>query len=434
MATNNYGFSGLNSNLNSSQLGGKSHFSPANFARVISIILNESHPRFKELGEWAALGAIEYDIVSTPVKGGMDNPYPVAFPLYPNEKQYPLVGEIVELKSALSNAFDLYAEGSPINSNRTKKYYTKNINIWNNINNNVYSFFQDINPLENKSYSQIESGSSNVTLDSVPPSIFGKTFNERIVKTLLPYEGDIIYEGRWGNTIRLGSTVMNENNWSTDGVGIDGDPIIIIKNSNNFDQELAESENFTFSPIEEDINLDDSSIYLTSTQNIKINPSSDDYTSYKKDEAPTNPKSFSGKQIILNSGRLLFNSTSDHILLSSANSINLNSLKSVNIDTKKVVIQSDKIFLGNETLATEPLLLGNTTSDLLRDLISAVKSIADALENLTSDPTVPGAPATFATTLLIPMAKVNIALKGLEKKVGSSPQNCTLTSKRNFTL
>jgi hypothetical protein len=74
----------------------------------------------------------------------------------------------------------------------------------------------------------------------------------------------------------------------------------------------------------------------------------------------------------------ILNAYEDHLLLSSAKSINLNSQESVNIDTRKFITQADKIFLGKEDLATEPLLLGDTTVNLLRDLISALKSLSNA--------------------------------------------------------
>jgi hypothetical protein len=66
-----YGFSALNQNLNNF-LGNNFNTNLAQqqasliqAVRVSSIVLDENHPRFKELGEWNALGAVEYvDIVN----------------------------------------------------------------------------------------------------------------------------------------------------------------------------------------------------------------------------------------------------------------------------------------------------------------------------------------------------------------------------------
>ncbi len=112
-------------------------------------------------------------------------------------------------------------------------------------------------------------------------------------------------------------------------------------------------------------------------QNIPLNASSISYESYQ--QKPTDPKSYSGKQIILNSGRLAFNSNTDHILLSSAKSVNLNSLESINIDTKDAIIQtSGKIYLADKN-ASQQVLLGNKTVDFLKDLLISLNKVATAL-------------------------------------------------------
>ena len=88
--------------------------------------------------------------------------------------------------------------------------------------------------------------------------------------------------------------------------------------------------------------------------------------------APTKPKQFAGEQIILNSGRLLFNTKSDSILMSSKNSINLNAVNDVNIDAPRTVIQSKTVKLGDRD-AFESVILGDKffadLSRLLKNLI-----------------------------------------------------------------
>ena len=72
-------------------------------------------------------------------------------------------------------------------------------------------------------------------------------------------------EGRFGNSIRLGATTFNElsnnNRWSNEGEV--GNPITIIRNGQIGDQEGASYEH-----IIEDIDGDDSSIYLCSQQQL----------------------------------------------------------------------------------------------------------------------------------------------------------------------
>ena len=95
----------------------------------------------------------------------------------------------------------------------------------------------------------------------------GRTFieNEKI-KTLRPFEGDIILESRFGQSIRFGSTVKGLkalNSWSE--AGLTGDPITIIRNGQG-----QPTDTDPFAATIEDINKDDSSIYLTSSQKIVL--------------------------------------------------------------------------------------------------------------------------------------------------------------------
>jgi hypothetical protein len=394
--------------------------------RVLSIVLDETHPLFSYLGGWNALGTIQYELVSSP-----SNFYPSsvesdksisrAFPATPNLKNYPLVNEIVYIISLPNTEI-----GN--NNNLSVSYYLNLTSLWNHPHHNAYpSIANEPAPPQQKDYLQTTAGSAVTTINDPTKIFLGKTFIERSnIHPLLPFEGDVIHEGRWGNSIRLGSTVKGTSNtWSS--TGINGDPITIIRNGQGKQTEEG------WIPITENTITDNSSIYLTSTQNIPILTSGVGYVSYPDSQQPTFPNKYSGPQIILDSGRLVFNTYSDHILLSSATSINLNSQETVNIDTKKFITQADKIFLGKEELAKEPLLLGDTTAQVLRDLVYALKETVQSLQFLTSDPVIPGSIATFAS-LQIPMTNAIMCLEGLEKQLGFNNETCTITSKRNFTL
>jgi hypothetical protein len=174
-------------------------------------------------------------------------------------------------------------------------------------------------------------------------------------------------------------------------------------------------------PTVEDINNDDSSIYQTSTQKIPLKASSTNYFSYKNN-APQSPDQYAGKQIILNSGRLVFNTTLDHILLSSKKSINLNAVEGVNIDTPTVVLQSGNIYLGSKN-ATEPLLLGNQTTTLLNQLINNLAAFAQVCSILVAVP--PGTP----------IAPLNVAATQLQGSLKALQANLNnLKSKYNYTV
>ncbi len=292
-----------------------------------------------------------------------------ASPISSNAKNYPLINEVVFIISGPTGKYSS-------NSSETKYYYLTSLNLWNNPNTNpTPSPYTNITPQsENKTIAEIELGSPN-KLAVVDNSPFkpGTYFTEKSnIFPLYPFEGDYIIEGRFGNSLRFGSTDISSsislNNWSN--IPNNGDPITILRNGQN--TTLTGSAQST--TIEE-INKDLSSIYLTSTQQLPIEVSSqNDYLSYGE-EKPIAPNQYSGAQVVLNSGRLLFNSTQDNIMLSSRKSINLNSIEGINMDTPgSIILESGQVLLGSRE-AEESVLLGDSTVDLLQSLISDLSSL-----------------------------------------------------------
>jgi hypothetical protein len=97
------------------------------------------------------------------------------------------------------------------------------------------------------------------------------------------------------------------------------------------------------------------------------------------------------------------------------------------------IVQSNKIFLGNAKLATEPLIYGKITTDLLRQLISTLTPLVKAIQSIQTEPVIQGTPVTFKN-LLEPSTNLLIILNSLTKELGVSSENCTLISKNNFTI
>jgi len=370
--------------------------------RVISIVLDEAHPRFKEFGEWNGLGTIEFDLVDSPTPP--NQLYPTARPLDPSVKSFPLINEIVYIL-ALPNT-----NIGEFTSTKTN-YYINTVGIWNHPHHNAFPQNSNIlPPSQQKDYVQTQLGSVRRVTDQSTEIFLGATFVERgNIHPLLPFEGDKIIEGRWGNSIRLGSTVKNTpNNWSS--IGTDGDPITIIRNGQGNQTDEG------WIPTIENINNDDTSIYFTSTQKIPLKASSiNDYFSYTSNP-PAKPNEYAGKQIILNSGRLVFNTTEDHLLLSSIKSINLNAVESINFDTTgPVILQAGEVYLGSKS-ATESVLLGNSTIDLLRTLLIQLADLTNTLSLQMGVPLgVPLAPTnTVAALTTITINNVINQLEGLK--------------------
>jgi hypothetical protein len=312
-------------------------------ARVKDIILDESNPLFKQYGEWASIGMVLIEDVTQPTN---TNSNTQAYPLFPNIKQYPLLNEVVVVISLPSTGLE-----SSTTSNRF--YYFPPINVWGSQHHNAIPGISTLPPSQQKDYEQTSAGSVRRVTDGGTEINLGKGFVEQIdINPLQPYIGDYILEGRFGNSIRFG--------------GYEGkEPIIKIRNG----QGPVTNEGWT--TVDENINEDKASVYLSTNQQVPIESNTYNYNSYNV--APESTSEYSNPQVLINSGRLVFNANSDSVLISSAKSINLNSQDSVNIDSQNVfVVNSPNILLGSKD-ATEPLLKGDTTIELLSELVDEMR-------------------------------------------------------------
>jgi hypothetical protein len=363
-------------------------------ARVIDISLNSNSEIFNNSGGWAGIGSIKFQQLDISVTPSSKNEESTTFakPITGQLKNYPLVNELVLIFRGPST------KQTQI-TNTKNFYYINTVAIWGNQHINAYpdSYFTntDLAPSMGKSNDEILAGSTNknTTQTTTIPlnGNSGGTFEEKgNIHPILPFAGDNIFEGRFGNSIRLGNTSkaggIITNNWSTGNNTENGDPITIIKNG----QPLSGSSE-GYLPITEDINNDPTSIYLTSTQKIPF----DIAVALKREgegstipysniisPVPKSPKSYNGPQVILNSGRLLFNTHTDSILLSSQKSIVLTSIEDLGIQsqTKNVNIISDKgvVSLGKQN-ASESVILGDTFINDFTALIDNLKTLCSAL-------------------------------------------------------
>jgi len=94
---------------------------------------------------------------------------------------------------------------------------------------------------------------------------------------------------------------------------------------------------------------------------------------------PQQPNIYQGKQVIINSDRLLFNAKDDSILLFADKAIGFNTKGTINFDTgqsednNKFIVNAPNIHLGlkgGKESPTEPALLGDKTEEWLDRLLS----------------------------------------------------------------
>jgi hypothetical protein len=255
--------------------------------KVMDVILDLDHPLSERYGFWDSLGMIFYIKVSKLVtnpelessikrndQGQILTTMDRAKPLFANLKYYPLKGEVVMALSSTKKTEE-----------KKQTYYLPNLNIWNHPHHNAIpnpNVDDAATQNDYKSYDLSGGGLVRHVTDGATDIPLGRYFREQMnIKPLLPFEGDHILEGRFGNSIRFGSTARNKegtilgsNNWSQ--AGQIGDPITIIRNGQS-----DELDNKGWEPTTEDVNRDPSSIYLTSTQKLdNFNPASTNWQSW----------------------------------------------------------------------------------------------------------------------------------------------------------
>lgn len=339
-------------------------------ARVTDIVLDEHHSNFSDVGRWNGIGAIYFEFVS---QIGTVNKKIYALPYDSQLKTYPLINEIVLL-------FSLPNQNIGITTNNESFFYLKPLGIWNHPHHDAYPnllFKSPPDPINSPLIPSVNDGINNTIELNSPTNPSQNTFVEKEnIKPLMPFMGDSLMEGRYGQSIRFGSTAKSQsekkNNWSESGNN--GDPILIIRNGQP--EKLTDDRGWI--PITEDLNKDLSSIYLTSKQKIPFSIANENFYAY--DSPPLLPSLFTSPQIILNSDRVILNAKTDSVLISGQKSVGLSSNESINLESKQVYIDGSDIRLGSK-IATEPVLLGNQTTQLLEIIIKELINLSEKLQS-----------------------------------------------------
>jgi hypothetical protein len=339
-----------------------SYGTPPVAGRVYGIVTTENTPTkamFEKVGGFNAIGTIFYRDYNESIGtiGHIDDAFlnecKIAKPLSSQIANYPVLGELV-------NIIDLPSPATQISPASTSPYYTL-INLWNSIQQNA----QPANDTANLGITFVENSN---------------------IRSLLPFEGDYIIQGRQGGSIRFSSTTKlhsDSNEWSS--IGNEDSPITIITNGLKFDPKK--------SYYVEQINKDDSSLYLTSTQQL---PLQTDRTGVLNPLTnPIDASKYFNAQAILNSDRIILNSKKDEVMIFAKTNIEINTKNIINLNAgDRVHLNSNKVFLGtiNDQLPTENIVLGGKLHDLLLNLMDTLHKFGTDLSSIVGSPE--GAPAT----------------------------------------
>jgi hypothetical protein len=246
-------------------------------ARVKEIILQPSTDPNSLFALNAGYTSIAY-ISFHPLKSIVDSPNQsnlIASPLDINLRRVPLLNEVVLILSST----DVMNEDQLAQ----KYYYMSGVSIWNSVHHNGFPDLQYLTATQKSTnivgYQSTKDGITKKPDDAPKDLYLGNTFIENPeIRNLFPVEGDVIVEGRFGNSMRLSHTSKFPSQsvtspWSN--YGSNTRPITIIRNG-----QTKQVPAVKWTPIFESIDGDASSIYLTNGQEIQMTLASRNLASY----------------------------------------------------------------------------------------------------------------------------------------------------------
>ena len=237
-----------------------------------------------------------------------------------------------------------------------KKFYTSILNIFGNNN---------FNQVPNISYLKKK--------NPTPMDPDGKLKRDDKARRVMPFMGDVIFEGRFKNHIRLGSNIRNDKEESPNiqiVVGHlmngDSDPDESKWRDKELKKQLEEpflddpdKKNTREKPLKSDIDKDAGSIYLTTDEDLYVTPP---FKSKHEDALPP----FTDKNILLNGDRIVFNSQNESSIVIASSKDLVASVKN------EVLIETPKMTIGAKD-AEEPLVLGNKLVEAFEKVIGVLE-------------------------------------------------------------
>lgn len=241
-------------------------------AQVLDVCIDESHELFNEASDIGLIRYIPYQPTNI-MRGEFEedlNYY--AWPINRNFVRYPLPGEIVIVY--MSPGDDLVDPLGIKQGVFIRSYYDQNVTIHNNPTYNINPEIKkdQFGVRQNAIVGQQE---AEQRFDQKIESInsYKQDNKVKIFRQLRPYEGDFILQGRFGNTIRFGSTIdsTTETQWKG---GVAGDPVMVLR----VDRRTTTDSKDLF--IAEDINVDDATIMMCSGQKVELELACSDLKSW----------------------------------------------------------------------------------------------------------------------------------------------------------
>ena len=336
-------------------------------AEVIQVYIDDTDPYFPtkddpddptgnpKIPNYSAYGSISARLLITK----LDDPIRLK-PLDSNIKEYPLPGEYVIAVSYLNDGL------KPDIPN----YYTQKINLLNTVNYNRKMKIGDT--------------------DIGKPKFFGMPYkktdfsSDSKIRQLQADDGDVTFNGRFGQSIRFGSNMTklyDENEEEPreplpdSGKRVSPNIIIRAGQANPAHESIPDDKKWDLSsphnvgrPVRENINLDNSSIWITTDQTVPLEFAA------KSEIKNRWAEKLEGNQVIINSDRLVFNSKLNNTYISSKKTVDISANDGIVLQ-----IPTAGVLKLGDVGSYEPVLGGDQTMVLISDLCDIVDKFAKKL-------------------------------------------------------
>ncbi len=392
-----------------------SYFYELEEAVILDIVLDESHPEFKnselEVNDWppnidgtapeqgekdySKIGSAKFRFLNSEIgkeKEKLNWAYPIE---NTGVTEWPLLNEIVIVGKYMG-----------------KYYYSRKLNYKSVVNSDASFIVEKVSGLVEQNYDEyaldtttpMQGPTSTIHLSGGTDysGVLGKYFKfNHHIRSLKRYEGDTILESRFGSSIRFGA--YDDNRSNDVGAGGEyangaGNPMLLIRNRQ---APIKDNAGFTAKGYtKEDINLDGSSIHATSGQTISKFIETTKKIMFQmgiKEEQPSYspegstefvPPTRDGDQIVINSDRLIFSSKANETFHFSKKRYAVVTDSEYTVDAQKQIvlttntqttINSPKIYLGAWGDEDEPVLLGRTSVFWMYQLCNWIIAQTDLL-------------------------------------------------------
>jgi hypothetical protein len=388
----------------------------ANSATVIDVVINEEHSDYGIDG--FEVGRVRFKYLDY---GGHSTTPQNSFYAYPIEvgvMEYPLIGETVMVQKI---------QGVHFYSRRVNINKTLQLNGFPNIVNRSKAAKTQQNKTVQSQ--QAREGSLNQTDGGVPEeNLTNDNYVPKLnVKNLKSFDGDILIQNRYGSTIRLGSSQMqdafNQNTIVNEKTGTTvlgptnsgkNDAILIMRVGQK--QNSNTTKDTPYALTVEDVNLDSSCFVMAENQDINFYFSSNfftleelgiiDYTQTIDDRTGNSKTVLSENQAILNSGRIVLNSKENDVILSSERDTIFGSNRNMVVDVGNDIYLNPVSSLGGQ------IFLGTVEKKnsvaKYNELESVLYEILDHIEELARTIVIPYKPLSEITLGRITPTKLSV--------------------------